>query len=838
MAKTRKKGMPKPAPISKPAKVKSFIEHRPNLFALSAIIFLMGVFFHQVLPSSMTLLPPDRINAQSYQPFVDEALSRGVYPLWCPYIFSGMPSYASLSKAPYVNILDTAINYVLDLFRSVLSLSEVIRYLFNYSLLAFFTFVLSRLLGLAVLPSLFAGIAVAFMPQMISMSAFGHSSKLITTALIPLVFLTVDQLLSRRNALFFALASLSLGWQLMRAHTQVTYYTLLMLGLYLIFFLVASWREKRSTSFLLSSVGLFGGVILCGVLLSAVLSLPVLEYSGFSIRGGGEAGGLDFAYATSWSFSPKEMATYLIPSFFGFGGATYWGPMPFSEYPFYMGVITLLLAGVAVVVRRDRYVLFFALLALLAIVTSFGRHLPLVYNLFFEILPFFNKFRVPVMIQILTNFAVAVLAGFGLNAILNLTDAGVRSRIKRYLYVFAGVGAALALFLLAGESVFRSWVAGSGRGLDAAAEDSIYQMAARDGLKMLAFVGIAIVLILSHMRGRVSSMLVGFGLIALMVVDMWLVGFRIIDPKPATDQTRYFTADAAVSFLKHQPPPFRIFPVVDNKPANWYMYHLLQNVKGYHAAKLRNYQDFLQQTGLESRDRFGVPAFLGKYLTVVNRGGQPALQFLPSQQWDRQRQQVDNAVLDMLNVKYLLSYSDIPDPRYRKVLEGQPAVFENTEVLPRAFFVDSVIVAADDSEFYNLLKSGRFNPHEVAVLSEPLPGVLGAADSNRVAITTYDLQEITLEAGVQNPGLMILSEVYYPAGWKAFVDGAETKILKANGILRAVFVPAGNHKISFVFEPASFSAGLAVSLSTLALMIGLLVFHWKFRRESVGKVSA
>ena len=181
--------------------------------------------------------------------------------------------------------------------------------------------------------------------------------------------------------------------------------------------------------------------------------------------------------------------------------------------------------------------------------------------------------------------------------------------------------------------------------------------------------------------------------------------------------------------------------------------------------------------------------------------GKQSFQQVPANLIAPERFKMDNAIIDMLNVKYLISYYPIPDERFKQVLNGQPFVFENTKVLPRAYFVDSVRVINDEMEFYKLMKSGDFNPAQEAVLEETPEFEIVPSDKNQVEITSYDIHEIKLKAEVAEPALMVLSEIYYPAGWKAFVNGTETKIYKTNAILRSISLSGEAMKLNLFLSP-------------------------------------
>ncbi|HEX9653435.1 MAG TPA: YfhO family protein, partial [bacterium] len=406
--------------------------------------------------------------------------------------------------------------------------------------------------------------------------------------------------------------------------------------------------------------------------------------------------------------------------------------------------------------------------------------------------------------------------------------------VVRYIYIFVAVGALIALFLLFGKSIYLSWIADTQRPLSATARETAYHAAALDALKMLLIMAAGSFLILQYLKNKIRGNALVGALIALLVVDLWFVDFKLNNPHPRSDRSEYFAETPAVRFLKSQQgtEPFRIFPAYDDKPENWYQYHLIQNIRGYHAAKLKIYQEFIEETGFDARNRYGFPPLLEKYLQVEMSNGKPELRMVPVEELPAARLQADNAVMDMLNVRYLISYYPVPDPRYQVVLEDRPAVLENTGVPGRAFFVDDIKVLAGKEAFFSYLKSGQFNPAKEAVLEEEPPFQIEPSPENSVRVISYDIHEIQLEAHVAKPALLVLSEIYYPAGWKAFVDSKETKVYKTDYILRSIFLQPGDHQIKFVFESTTFKLGLWITFSILFVLFGTLVYNWRFRRQT------
>jgi hypothetical protein len=151
-------------------------------------------------------------------------------------------------------------------------------------------------------------------------------------------------------------------------------------------------------------------------------------------------------------------------------------------------------------------------------------------------------------------------------------------------------------------------------------------------------------------------------------------------------------------------------------------------------------------------------------------------------------------------------------------------LYRNTSVLPRAFFADSTIQLSGRKAIFDFMKSGRFDPRRIGIVEEKPPFATRSAAENKAEVSHYDIHEIKVSASVKNPGFMVLSEIYYPSGWKAFVDGKEAKIFKTNYILRGLFLQPGDHQIVFKFDPGSYRLGVWISLLTLLALLGLLGF--------------
>jgi hypothetical protein len=697
---------------------------------------------------------------------------------------------------------------------------------------------LLRSLNLNRYACLFSAVAVIFLPQFIAFTAFGHNTKFYSVVMIPLIFWSVKQLLDKKNLFYFSITALAIGFQLLRAHVQVCYYTYLLIGLYFIFQAIMDYKDKKKPVNIFRSAAILAGAVIVGLMLASVLYISVYEYSHYSIRGGGTTGGLDYEYAAGWSFSPAEMITFIVPSFFGFGGSTYWGKMPFTDYPLYMGIVVLFLAGLALVIRRDRLVIFFGIVAVLSLIVSFGSHLPILYGPMFKLLPFFNKFRVPSMIHILLDIAVVMMAGFGLHFLIQLkesTDIKLLQQktqaIRKYFYVFGAIAILIMLFVILGKGTILNWIASSNKVANSSAQQFAYQMVLRDTVIMLILLGSSGFLILYYLNKKLNAGLLSIGMIFLLIIDLWLVDFKIIKPGSAVDEKDYYSKNDVVEFLEKQPPPFRIFPIQLNqpgeKPDNWYMYFKQQNMMGYHAAKLKIYQEALSELQLPH-------SYLFKFFKQgIDSKGQQVIQPRRFEEIPSNLLFGHQAFLNMLNVKYLISAYPLPDTSCQLIKQGTYFIYENKHALPRAFFVGKIKMATSRQEVFDIIESPVFDPSQTAILEESPEFSVQPDNSNQVDLVSSDIHRVKLKAVVGSPALLVLSEIYYPAGWKAYVDGVSTKIYKTNYLLRSIFLKPGNHEIEFVFNPASFTIGLIISIFTFILLIVAIIYSLRQQRKSV-----
>ena len=381
----------------------------PGAGAASIVLALLVIlFFHDVFLGGKTFVSPDTVAPAGFVRVGEHSLwKEHVYPLWNPFVFLGMPSFGSGTYNPLIYPPD----WPLAIVAKVIPMPEMTWLLLYYFLGGLFLFLLAREWGARAEAALLAAVAFVFAPNLVAVGSHGHGSQLVDSAYLPLMVWLASRWLRRGRIADLGWLALAGGFQLLRGHVQICFYTWLAIAILTVIDLVLGLRDPAERgSRIVRAAGIAGAAALAfGV--SAFYTLPLRDYAQWSIRGGSDTGGgVGMSYASAWSLSFAELPTIVIPGWAGYGGETYWGGMPFTDYPnAYVGLIPVLLAIPAFFAARAvplRLRLFALALALFALFVAFGHNTPL-YGFLYAHLPLFNKFRIPVMVLLLLG-AVAI----------------------------------------------------------------------------------------------------------------------------------------------------------------------------------------------------------------------------------------------------------------------------------------------------------------------------------------------------------------------------------------------------------------------------------------------
>lgn len=729
------------------------------------------------------------------------------HPLWATNMFSGMPSYVIHNPASPPSV-DTLIK----------SLSDSIYPLLYFWVLiggAYFFFVIQ---GIRPFSSALGAILIGFTTYLPIIIEAGHYNKFVSFAFVPWMFVGY-YLVSRseKKLLAFFAFALAVMLQLRANHPQVTYYFLYLLG---IWWMYDSWLfyKKDQIKEWLQRTGIAFGAGVLAILCSIDMYWRLYEYAQYSTRAGStlgssQGGGLSLEYAFSWSQGVGELLTLIIPGLYGGSSSeAYWGPKSFTSGPHYFGAIAFVLALIGLFrYRKKLKYLFFGVGSLTALF-SLGYHFPLLNEFMFHYIPYFNKFRTPEMWLIVSVFCFSVLAVYGIEALFDIA----KSKQKNINELFLPLGIALGLgiiFALGSNALLSFEKTGEvqqyaqqlarqnnvspdnpqvqqqvQRYIDTRLKPDRKEMAKDDSIRYLILTLLACGLIVGFVKRKVSKGYFLVGLLLLAAYDMLNVNTRYVNEEHMVadriepeQQIQNQKQPADEFILQHlnskQGYPYRVFPLMRNPFNNAIPSYFYPTIGGYTGAKLSYYQDLIDYLLMDGNRGFNDP------------------------------------ILDMLNVKYITAQQALPFSGYTEVFnQNGQRVYRNDNVLPKAFFVDSVTTVDSPQSAADLMKpSAGFNPAQTAIV-ETDDQLSSATDTTAsVTVTSYNAKSIELETSAPEDRFLVLSEIYYPAGWQAKIDGKPTPIYKTDFVLRGLQVPAGNHTITMSFEPASHTWGMRIA---------------------------
>ncbi|HUI30966.1 MAG TPA: YfhO family protein [Candidatus Acidoferrales bacterium] len=797
------------------AQEKSLLPERYETpFFIILILVLLVVFFNKAFFEGKVFVSPDVISPMSFQTYLQEASNEHIFPLWIPYVFSGMPSFASLMIAgtrayDLTNYLFGEIIRTLSIATGNIDVAWAVLFYFFFGT---GVFVLLRRLGIGKFAAFFAATATVFTMNIIIWIMVGHGTKIITISFFPYIFIFIIELSKKFRWSYFIALIIAIHLMLEGSHVQMIYYTLLTLGLYYLYNFVVSLFKKENLRSLTRNAAI---LIAAGVIAFAMSSdkyMSILEYSKYSIRGSqpivqtsneaAQSGaGLSYDYATSWSFSPGELTTFFVPSFYGFGDYTYNGPlssnqdvrvntyfgqMPFTVAPEYMGVITIILAIIGFVAnRKNRFVQFSLFTIIVTLLLSFGNTFSVLFDLMFYHFPYFNRFRSPSMILVLVQIFIPILAAYGIDSMIKARE-NADKQFARRIFISGSVFAGLLLLSLTLNGSIKDFYYGiidSSRKVSQQAYPILFDNMVSDLYVSLLICTATCGIIYLYLTGKLKTVTALGALTLVLLVDLWRVDAKPMEYSDKAGLEQQFTKPDFVSFIQRDTTLYRVIQFHNFQPeySNTLAYFQLQNAYGYTGAKLRNYQDMMDVAGITNPN-----------------------------------------VLRLLGVKYVIS--DKPDSLLgRIVFHGSQFVLQNDNALPRAFFVNNCKVASALTTLQSL-RDGTFDPSKTVYLqTDPHIQIDAPGTDARVRFSDYELQSMAMQVNATGNNFLVLSEIYYPKGWEATIDGEPAEIYQSDYFLRGILIPRGNHTVSLVFHPTIYYAGRSVSLVTnIVLVLGLV----------------
>ncbi len=699
-------------------------------------------------------------------------------------------------------------------------------------------------------------IAVTFCSYNMQIMQVGHNTKMVAIAFMPWVLAALVYAYRRKALLGAVLFALALSFQIKANHPQITYYlAFIVIGYAIAEFCgaVAAQRKVERAPFLSTPVGrwlmasvlvLVGGLL--GIATNANKLLPTYEYAEYTMRGGSElthdehnqtGDGLKLDYATAWSYGIEETLNLLIPNLNGGsssgelshdsetfkalqsygvnaesmrkGMPLYWGPQPFTAGPMYLGAVSLFLFVLGLCVIRGRYKWWIAGVSVLALLLAWGSHFMWLSEIFFKYAPLYNKFRTVSMILVILQVTVPLLGILGVNAALFAKDPLPEKKVRNGLLTALGVTGGLSLLLalfpgLAGDfsSATDAAVFGGNEQLIRALQDDRRSLLRADAFRSLIFILLAAGVFFAAWKRKLKALPAVAVIGVLLLVDLWGVDKRYLN-KDHFVTMRNFDSQfnpRPVDNAIHQDTDlsYRVLDLSVNTFNDAIVSYHHKTVGGYSPAKLQRYQDLIDFHIAPEMSRVAsdINAVIPTASTIADIEG--GLKYYP--------------VLAMLNTKYI-------------VIDGNSYPLTYSQALGNAWFVErSRTAPTADAEMAAL---GEIDPGREAVIfdaqaAEGTAAEYPGAAEGRIVLKEYSPNRLSYDVSAAARGLAVFSEIYYPAGWKAYIDGEEVPVLRADYTLRALLIDEGDHEVEFVYDPGSFTLGKNISLaSSLAIILAL-----------------
>ncbi len=766
----------------------------------------------------------------------------GHYSPWNGSLFGGMPNYQIYDvKKPSIYNFKLFLFHILPYY----SASIFFLYLIGFYLLLL-TFRLDKWL------SAIMATAFALSSYNIIIIAVGHITKAYALAIMPLVLASFILIYEYRNYLWGGLALVfSLGLQISTSHIQIVYYTAMLAGSYVIYKFIIDLKNKELNKYWLSTL-----VAIIATILSLLPNTQTLwtayEISKYSIRGGQselktegknakQSKGLDKDYALAWSYGVGESLSLFIPNVKGgpsdyIGNdpklmskinsqfkqyiaqqSRYWGPQPFTAGPVYFGAVIIFLFVLGMFIIKNKIKWWILAATILSIMLAWGKHFPLLTDLFYYYFPYYNKFRVVSMILVVASLTVPLFAAMTVYEIMKNPEV-IKQNKKGFsiaLIITAGVALLVYLFpkitgplLTPQESEFLKNVV-STQGAQAAAQyreffndlESVRAMIVKaDAFRSLVFVLLTAALLWGYsLLKEKKAILLLSGLAVLILVDLWTVDRRYLNYenfKPKRLARTQFTPTPADKFImKTNQLNYRVLNLTRDPFNDAITSYYHNSIGGYSAAKLRRYQDIIEY-------------YLYPYSQMIvnalrdTTGTVNMMQVLKPMQ-----------VLHMLNTLYI-----IVNPNSVPIVN--PYAYGNAWFVDGYKFVNSAKEEIEALSQVDLRRYAVINKKKFGNIQYPELSIM--PDTTRyIKLVRYMPDSLVYECYTPKDGFAVFSEIYYPEGWELYIDGKPAPIVNVDYILRGAVIPAGKHQLVMVFKPKSYYLGRKITKYS-SIFIGLI----------------
>lgn len=799
--------------------MKNLNKFYPYLLVIAGFAIISLLYFYPIMQGKKVYQSDIAQYIGMAKEQTDFRKTTGEEPYWTNSAFGGMPTYQLGANYPhnYIKKLDSVFRF----------LPRPADYLFLY-FLGFF--ILLKSLRVDTLKSFFGALAFGFSTYMIIILGVGHNAKAHAIAYMPMVVAGVILVYQKRYVVGGLLTMLAAALEINANHFQMTYYLLFLLLVIAVYYTIQYVKEKDFKG-LCKAAGIFVLAAILAVGANATNLMATSEYAKYSTRSDSELSfapdgkkaetnnAMSYEYITEYSYGIAESLNLIAPRLFGgsnhenagegspmydfvlsqgaspaeakdFATAvpTYWGDQPIVAAPAYIGAIVFFLFVLSMFVDKRKIKYAFLGGAILSLLLSWGKHFPLLTDFFIDFVPMYNKFRAVSSIQVLLELCMPVMAILGLQAFFKAEEKERFTALWKTAAVTLGV--IVILFLFKGmfrftggsDSMYLQMYGEMGPPfIDALVEQRKEMYSSdlmRSGILILLAAGTLWLFLKNKLSELTAIIIVGI----LMVGDLFFVDKNYVNNDSfvsARQADLPFEATPADEHILRDTTHYRVFEVDGNmSSARASYFH--KSIGGYHAAKPRKMQ----------------------------------------QLFDYQIAKNNIEVLNMLNVKYIIQKDE----------KGQDVPMVNPNANGNAWFVNKVqLVSSADQEMKALDKLDSKNTVIINTLAEGGQDFKGVENISKdstatIKLTEYKPNRLVYTSSNTKEGFGVFSEIYYPKGWKATIDGKETKIYNVNYVLRGLQIPAGKHTIAFQFEPQVVKTGSMISLVSFLGMLVLIGF--------------
>ncbi|MCL2311964.1 MAG: YfhO family protein [Firmicutes bacterium] len=785
------------------------------IFVLFTVIYCLPILEGKILQAG------DTISWKGMYQEAKEYNDKGEYTFWTGSMFSGMPTYqigGGTTQSQKALVPLDKISRLGGAFTN-----DTLAIIFSY-LLCFF--ILLKSFKVNTWLSIVGSMAITLSSYFFIIIEAGHVTKAFTIAYMAPVIAGFFLIYNKKYiwGIIFTMLFCTLGLTL---HPQMSYYYFLLIGCLFVAELFIHIKEKRIKDFLIATL-LFAAAVGVGIGTRYTRVALNNEYVKETMRGGhselvrenddqNKTSGLDLDYATQWSYGIDETMTLLIPNFMGASShydvgtnskvyqalinhgvpkknakefsknvPTYWGTQPFTSGPVYVGAVVCFLFALGLFIVKGPYKWALLVATIFSIMLSWGKNFMPLTELFFNYFPLYNKFRAVSSILVVAEVTMPLLGFLAIKTIMN--KAVSKELIIKRIYLSAGITASICLFFALFGSFIFNFTSPNDEVIFAQLPDWLgdaiiaerASMLRADAFRSFFFILLGAGALWLFVKEKIKFPYFIIALGVLILADMWTVNKRFLNndsfvsPK---SEVAYFKKQPHEEYILQDPDlHFRVLNLTTNTFNESRTSYHLKSIGGYHAAKLRRYQDLISE-----------------HIAKMNMN-----------------------VLNMLNTKYFI----VRGPSNEPIPQLNPFAMGN------AWFIDSVLIVNTPNEEIDALHV--INPRITAVLDVKFASLVKDFTSRRdtaaqIKLLSYTPNILEYQSYSTQDGIVVFSEIYYPYGWKAYINNQPAEHFRVNYTLRALNVPAGEHHIRFEFTPDTIKRTEPIAIFFIFIMYGTII---------------